>query len=218
MRQDFVVQVTHEGRPLGGVNIQVANNSGEKSNPVLSALTASDGTVHVSQLPPGEYWLNTDLLGISAGTQCFHIRAQPSRRAKKLVKYSWGDFAPSTRQLAGKLIDSQPHEGGTALERLLHPIDIPVGGAMFKLHNALTGTVFNTLSDAGGVFSFESIPDGIYVLHVQGGRAGAREYDSADILIRRSDRAAFNSVVLTRRDAGGGSCGGTSMELRTALN
>jgi hypothetical protein len=216
VRQDFVVQITHEGIPLSGVTITVTTttDTDEKIKTAFSGLTATDGSVHISSLVPGEYWLRAAMLGIIAGTECFHVRARPSKKAKKLVKYFWGNLAPTSRQIAGRLIDTQPGEGETPLAKLMHQVDVPVSGALFKLQNALTGSVFRTASDRDGAFSFGFLPNGIYVLHVEGGRAGAREYDFADILIRLNDGAASDTLVLRRRDAGGGSCGGTSLELQ----
>lgn len=112
LRRDFIVRVTHGGKPLPGVSVQVTGAIKGNGNKLFSGKTAADGTVRVRDLPPGEYWLNAELLGIAAGVQCFHIGARSSRVAKKKVSYEWGDLASATRQIAGKLIDSQPGKGG----------------------------------------------------------------------------------------------------------
>jgi hypothetical protein len=72
-----------------------------------------------------------------------------------------------------------------------------------------------TASDANGSFGFNSLSDGTYVLHIEGGRTPTREYDSADLLVKLAADAKWNALLLTRRDAGAGSCGGTSLDLKT---
>ena len=46
MRQDFVVRITFEDKPLSGVSVEI---NGTKS---FSAVSSTDGTVNVSGLPP----------------------------------------------------------------------------------------------------------------------------------------------------------------------
>ena len=60
---------------------------------------------------PGDYWLDASFLGVNAAYFCFHVSERPSRKAKRRMRYDWGDLAPATRQLAGKLVDSQPGTG-----------------------------------------------------------------------------------------------------------
>jgi len=90
---------------------------------------------------------------------------------------------------------------------------------MLRLQDPLTGAVYSTLSDSDGHFSFGQIPKGIYVLHIEAGTApGGRGYDSTDLLVRLSDTAKQAMLLLTRSDASAGSCGGTSLELRSSLD
>jgi hypothetical protein len=138
-----------------------------------------------------------------------------SRSAKRKFTYEWGDSAPSTRQIAGKLVDSQPGKDGPPLWNLLHRIDVPITGASLKLQDPVAGGAYNTMSDSTGSFVFDSIPTGTYVLHIEGGTAGDRGFDAADVLIELDPKVSRNALVLTRRAAGGGSCGGTSLELST---
>jgi hypothetical protein len=215
MRRDFVVDVTHDGKPLKGVTVLITKYGGEEAGSKLfSATTASDGTVHVADLPAGVYWLDAELLGITAGSQCFHIGNRTSRKAKRKVTYEWGDLAPAIRQVAGRLIDSQPGQGGSPLWNQFHRVEGPISEARLRLQDALSDGVYSTLSNSEGHFSFSSIPNGIYVLHVEGGTApGGRGIESSDHLIRLSGNAKGDTLLLSHRDAGFGSCGGTSLEL-----
>jgi len=216
LRPEFVVRVTHGDKPLQGVSVRVSSAAEGNVNNLFSGVTAADGSVRVVSLPPGEYWLNAELLGIVAGTECFHVDPRPTRKGKKKVSYDWGDLAPATRQVAGRLIDSQPGQGEIPIWNQLHRVDTPISEARLRLQDPLTGAVYSTLSDSDGHFSFGSIPNGIYVLHIEGGTAPrGRGFDSSDHLIRLSDTdtAKGDMLLLSRRDAGAGSCGGTSLEL-----
>jgi len=213
MRRDFRVLVTHQSSPLAGVNIWVTRFPGDDSKLFLG-ITRSDGTVRITGLPPGAYWLHSELLGIGAGGGCFHISSRPSRKAKKLAKYEWGDLAPSTRQIAGRMIDPSPGEGATFLRNIINHVVDPIGKARLKLQDPLTGMSYAALSDLDGKFSFGPIPNGTYVLRVEGGATpGGRDYEPADLLIRVSNTATHQLLLLERTSGGAGSCGGPSIRL-----
>lgn len=212
MRPDFAVTIKHSGKPLPGVRVQVTSEGSER----FAGLTLTDGTVHVTGLAPGDYWLNAEFLGIGAASQCFHISDRPSGKGKRKLNFEWGDDAPATRRIAGKLIDSQPGTGGTPLWNLLHRIDVPIRGAALKLQNPVTGETYNTDPDSDGRFAFDGIAEGSYVLHIAGGGTESRDYDATDLLIELNPSASRSMLLLTRRDAGGGSCGGTSLDLQNA--
>ena len=129
--------ITYGGRPLPGVAVEVRGFGGEKDNSKLfSTVTALNGKVNVGDLPPGNYWLYTDLLGISAGSQCFHVAPSASRTAKKRIAYEWGDLAPGVGRMTGRLVDSQPSHGGSPISnlniyarlyRVCRPSELPPG-------------------------------------------------------------------------------------------
>lgn len=209
MRRDFVVRITFEDKPLSGVSVEI---TGTKT---FSAISSADGTVNVEGLPAGNYWLNTSLLGISAGSECFHVTSHSSGKARRMVRYEWDDYsAPVIRRVAGKLIDSQPGQGGNPIWNLTHRVDAPVSEAVLKLQNPLTGTMYSTTADGNGDFSFDPIPNGTYVLHVEGGTTPAGRNYVTDKVVRLSETARPSSLVLEWRPAGGGSCGGASLQLR----
>ena len=79
--------------------------------------------------------------------------------------------------------------------------------------------MYRTTSDHDGDFSFDAIPNGTYVLHVEGGTTPAdRNYEAIDQLINLSNTARPSALVVEWREAGGGSCGGASLRLRDAPN
>jgi hypothetical protein len=215
-RRNFVVAITHGGRPLPGVLVEVREFGGEDHNKQLfSSVTAHDGKVTVGELPPGSYWLNAEFLGISAGSQCFHVATSSSHSAKKRIAYEWGDLAPGVRQMAGRLVDSQPGHGSSPIMNLVHRVDVPIANAKLKLENPVTAAVYTAESNADGRFGFGDIPPGTYVLHVDGGTVtDGRDYDSSDWVVALGPKAKWDTLLLSRREGGGGSCGGTYLELR----
>jgi hypothetical protein len=214
LRRSFVVTVTHQDKALSGVSVQITGNSDAAGHQSFSEQTGLDGTAHFANLPPGDYWIKADLLGIGAGYECFHINSTASRKAKKSRRYEWGDDAVSVAQAAGRLVDSQPGKGGNALQNLLHRVNVPIAEAKMELHQPITGTTYTTASDAKGHFAFDHVPNGIYVLHIDAGTAsGNRPFDATDLLVQFSDTAKRSTLLLSRREPGGGSCGGTSLEI-----
>jgi hypothetical protein len=215
MRQSFKVRVLHDDKPLPGVTVRIARTGEGGDEKFFLGTTDSNGLVRITNLPSGNYWIFTGLLGISAGTQCFHVAEHRTSKALKSLKYDWGDMAPTTKSVQGTLVDSQPGQTGTPIERLVHRVNVPIPNAKLTLHDALKGSAITTFTDDKGRFSYPGVPTGAYVLHIDGGTApGDRKYDSSDILIVLADKARLDNLRLVRREAGGGSCGGTSLELQ----
>jgi hypothetical protein len=205
-RSDFLVKVTLEGRPLANVDTWVTRSPGDE-NKLFSGVTGSDGTVRIQNLPPGEYWLVSQRFGISAGGICFHINSRPSRSAKQLATFHWGEEAASTRRVAGKLIDPAPGEGAVFLQNIIARHVEPIPEAKFKLQDPITGANYSAVSGDDGRFSFGDIPNGTYVLHVEGGETPAgHELQPTDLLIRVTDTASRDMLLLER--SGGSTCGG----------
>jgi hypothetical protein len=208
VRREFVVMVTHYGRPMPGAKVEVTTAS-ERSL-TFSGVTGSDGGLRVVGVPAGDYWLNIELLGINAAYQCFHIaQSKPSRNAKAELKYEWGDNpAPAMRRVSGRMEDSQPATGGTPLWNISHYVTMPIIGASLQLQNAITREVFTAVSDDEGAFMFDPVPNGTYVLHIDG-RTTGRTYDPTDLLVKISRDATTTAVVFKR--VGPSNCGDISL-------
>jgi hypothetical protein len=215
MRHTFKVRVVRDGKPLTGVTVRIARTGEAGDEKFFLGSTGPDGSVRITNLPPGHYWIYTDLLGIGAGTNCFHVSSHSTSKALKSLKYEWGDLAPATRSMQGILLDSQPGQAGNPIERLLHRVDVPIPNARLTLHDPFKGSTYTASTDDTGKFSFSGISKGIYVLHINAGKApGGREYEASDIVVALSDEARLDALRLVRREASGGSCGGTSLELQ----
>jgi hypothetical protein len=211
LHRTFVVMVKHAGKPLAGVAVQVSGSGRQ-----FTVFSTTEGSAQITDLLPGDYWLYAQFLGIGAAYECFHISDRPTRKAKRKLTYKWGDDAPATQRIAGRLIDSQPAKGGTPLWNLVHRVEVPIAGASLELKSPDTVAVYTAMSGDDGTFAFHDVPNGTYVLHIEGGSAGARTYDATDQLVEIDPKATRKALLLARRDASGGSCGGTSLELLSA--
>lgn len=202
LRGKFVVKVRHAGKPLAGVRVEVTSyNAAADLRTQFSSTTAADETVLVT-VSPGEYWLSTDFLGVSAGSECFHISDLASKKGKGKVNYDWGALAVSTQRIAGSLIDSEPGKGDNPLMNMVHRVETPMAASPLTLQNPLTGGVYHAATDLEGRFSFEAIPTGTYVLHVL----------DAHLLIALAPSSKRERLRLVNRPASGGSCGGVGIE------
>jgi hypothetical protein len=215
MRSNFAVRVRHAGEPLPETRVEITGPQGTSGAKKFAVKTDNDGIARITNLAPGDYWLNAEYLDIGAAYHCFHVDEKPSSKAKRNLAYDWGDLAPGIRRIAGKMVDSQPGKGGTPISNLLHRIDVPIVAAKLTLQNATTGAVYHTTSDATGAFAFDMIPNGTYVLHIDAGKVDPdRDYEASDHLVRLGPTAKNSSLLLARQEAGGGSCGGTGLQLQ----
>ena len=114
---------------------------------------------------------------------------------------------PGSVQPAGRLIDGSPGETWLlVLQNIRNHIVEPIREAKLKVQNAISGATYDTVSDYDGNFSFGPLPNGTYVLHIEGGDTpSGRVYVSSDELIQVSRSARYNSLLFTRPMGGG--CG-----------
>src|SRR5579863_209410 len=207
MRPTFTIMVTHDEKPLAGVNFHVMAKGAER----FSGITDDRGIIHVRKLAPGLYWLYGDLLGTGVVYTCFHVSERPSRNAKIKLTYTWGDEAWATSKVAGKLVASEPAKGGTPIWNLTHKVDVPISGASLTLRDPVSHAVYVTTSDQDGCFSFEGLPNGTYVLHIEGGNAGEFTYDPADSVVELTNLAKRGGLLFKGGPSG---CGGNELALQ----
>jgi hypothetical protein len=207
MRPTFTIIVTHDERPLAGVNLHIVAKGTEQ----FSGITDDKGTIHVLNLPPGLYWLNADLLGTGVAYACFHVSAKPSRKAKVRLIYTWGDEVPAASKIAGRLVASQPDKGGTPIWNLTHRVDVPIAGANLTLRDPISHAVYMTTSDQDGHFFFEGLPNRTYVLHIEGGSAGEFTYDPANSVVELTNTAKRGELLFKGGPSG---CGGNELALQ----
>src|ERR1041385_1705148 len=203
VRPSFMVLVTHSAKPLAGVSVEVSGNDRQ-----VSFTTGAEGTVAISSLQPGEYQIDVRFLGISAAHECVKVSASPTRKAQRKFSYEWGDKAPATQRIAGTL--SQPGKVITVSKNLIEAEVVPVVGTKVNLQDPINGTVYTTSTDKNGYFALDGVPEGIYVLHLEGGGGDGDAYGYTDELIELSSHAKNKFLEFIR----GGDCGGTHMELK----
>jgi hypothetical protein len=218
MRKGFDVKVVHGRNPLSGVSVQIISGMGQEEHVYFSGKTEKNGNVQIRNLAPRVYWIRVELLGVLAGLHCFHVRSEPTRKAKKQLMYSWGELAPAVSRAAGLLVDIQLGDGENWFQKFRNRQAVPISGAMLKLQDPFSQRAYYATTDENGAFTFDRVPHGRYVLHVEGGNAGSRKYDSTDQLIYISSDAQRDKIILKRTEAGGGDCGGTVLDLTNAIN
>jgi hypothetical protein len=206
MRPAFKILVRHRDKPLAGVTFHIVTKGVEQFSPTSD----ETGTVHIQGLSPGEYWLRGDFMGTGVVYTCFHVKTKPSKSAKAGLNYEWGDDAPATSRIAGRLVDSQPAKGGTPIWNLTHRVDVPMAGAGLTLRDPVTHAIYSTTSDQDGRFSVEGPPNGTYVLHIEGGGTGDHTYDPTDSVIELSNNAKRSELLFKGGPSG---CGGNGLGL-----
>jgi hypothetical protein len=197
MAAHFSVSVRSGSKPIGGATVLVTREGENEFAAKFSGSTGADGRVRFS-LPPGNYGLAADLFGIGlGGVNCFHVSAWPSLAAKRFVALTWDEDTAPLAHVAGRVMDFQPGTGEGPIWNLIHSHDVPIEAARLTLRDPETATEFQTVTDHDGTYSFGAIPDGMYILHIEGGIG--RDYDPADLSIRVSSNATASSLPLLRR-------------------
>lgn len=154
------------------------------------------------------------LHGTYAGHNCFHVEDWPTRTAETKLHFTWGSFAPATQRLQGRLSDFRWGKGGTFAWNLSHGVSLPIADAKLSAWNPITNSTYQASSDGQGEFAFGEMPEGTYVLHVEGGRAGKWDYEGTDLIVRIDHNLSRGATILTRREATLGGCGGTDLEFQ----
>lgn len=207
LRPAFTIQVTHGDKPLSGVSFRIVAKGAEQ----FSGITDETGVVQVENLTPGQYWVTGELLGTGVVYTCFHVTQKPSRKAKAKLTYTWGDDAPATTRIAGRLLVSQSAKGGTPIWNLTHHVDIPLAAASLTLRDPVSHAVYLTTSDKDGHFSFEGLPNGTYVAYIEGGSADDFTYDPTDSVIQVATTAQRTELNFKGGPSG---CGGNGLALQ----
>jgi hypothetical protein len=169
----------------------------------LTRETGPEGTIQFNDLSSGNYNLSVEKLGITAAYICLHVsKWSTGLSAKRALTFDWGNDAPETRRIAGRLVAGNVIYDG-------RPIQIPVAGNRLTLHDALTDGSFETETDANGLFAFNGLASGIYVLHAhQAKQSFSRaDYAAGDVLIRLNPTARRETLTV-QRNSGGGDCSG----------
>jgi len=198
--KNFTVTIRHAGKPLQGVLVEMIPDGDGLD---IAGTTGAAGSVLFENLLPGNYHLSVSKLGITTVYQCFHVaKWATALTAKRTMSFNWGDDAPETRQISGKLVSRRVLIDATGQ----HPDPAPVAGIHLTLTNALTSMRYETTSNPAGLIAFSSVTEGVYVLHSEADEG--RHYDAGDLLIRINPAAARSDLMLEIH-GGGGDCRGS---------
>ncbi|HSR05737.1 MAG TPA: carboxypeptidase-like regulatory domain-containing protein [Bryobacteraceae bacterium] len=168
----FTVTVLHAGKPLKGVLVEVTPDGDGLD---IAGTTEAAGAILFENLRPGNYHISVSMLGITTVYQRFHVaKWTTALTAKRTMTFNWGDDAPETRQIAGKLVSRRVLIDASGQ----HPDLASVPGIHLTLTDALTGMRFETTSTPEGLIGFSDIAEGVYVLHSDGDER--RHYDPGD--------------------------------------
>jgi hypothetical protein len=96
VKPNFIVSVSHDEKPLAGVQVNIRAATGDDPKTWFASVTDGSGYVHADGLPPGEYWISRKFLGISAGEYCFQVRPKGQKPTGKL-EFEWGGWATLPR-------------------------------------------------------------------------------------------------------------------------
>lgn len=204
---NFEVVIRYGKTPLPGVQVTITGDSA----PIV-LMTDAKGKVRFRKVPAGNYWIHAEMMGVWVGGECFHIRKYPTTKAKWQFSYDAGYYRYTTSTVEGKLTDLILGNDESPLLKLAHRRPVPIRGSTVSLKSTFSSVSLITRTDESGAFNFASVPDGVYVLRVEGGMS-EREYGSTAIAIEVINSAVPTRLVFEQRDSSGGSCGGTEFRL-----
>lgn len=167
VQPDFTVVVTHRNNPIAGIEVIVHHKG--IAEPVFTGESDESGSVRVTNLAAGEYFVSASHDGIEAPKQWIEIVAVPQAKAKARIDFQWADWSYTTRRIAGTLTGLVPGNTGNPLMDIVHPKQTVFPGVEISLRNAFGIEKYRTFSDSNGRFVFDNLPDAIYVMTIQGG-------------------------------------------------
>ena len=89
MRSEFAVKIRHADKPLPGATVEITGPQDISGAKTFAVTTNKDGIARITNLAPGDYWLDAEYLGVGAAYHCFHVKERQSRNAKHNLAYDW---------------------------------------------------------------------------------------------------------------------------------
>ena len=179
---DVKVAVTHDQNPIAGIEVTVVRVDG--SGPVFAGVTDELGQVSIRGLAAGEYFLAASHLGFEAGSERIEVVPAAHKTTTNHFDFAW-DSDYQVRRIAGTLAGIAPGRTGNDWMDIVHPVRAVYGGVAITLRNAFGRDEYRTVSNRNGEFLIDHVPDGIFVLTIEGGEAGAD--GTADVTRRLVD-------------------------------
>lgn len=195
---DIGVSVTHDHAPIAGIEVAVVpvNNAG----PVSSGTTDAHGDVYIRGLARGRYLLIASHIGFDAGKAWIEVVAPAEAPTIDHFCFHW-DSDYQTRRVAGTLTGLAPGSTGHEWMDIAHPVRAVYGGVHVTLRNAFGTNEYRSLTDRNGQFQIDQVPDGIYVLTIEGGeQANSGTADETSRIVDVRSSAARDDLPLELRD------------------
>lgn len=164
---DLTVVVTHRGKPIAGIKVQVVPE--KSTEPVFSSTTDEHGTVSVEGLMVGRYYLTASHEDFDAGMEWIEVVAVPDAKTKRHFDFQWADWSYQSREVAGTLTGLIPGNTGKPLMDIVHPRETFFPGVAITLKNAFSTDEYRTVSDSTGAFLIVDVPEGVYILTIAAG-------------------------------------------------
>jgi hypothetical protein len=191
VHSNFTVMASFRSRPLPGATVTIGDFVGT---------TGKDGALAVRGVKPGDYFVDVEYLGIAAdGEYCIHIDSNWSLTARSSLRYEWQKYEGSHVGTKGRMVE-KVRRSNNLLDYSKPDSFIPFTDSKITLIQPLTGIKYESTPDADGRFSFESVPDGAYVLHVPP-TSSQREYGASNWLVEIDHRADRMLIELTGSEA-----------------
>jgi hypothetical protein len=136
------------------------------------------------------------------------------KKPKKRFDFQWADDSYEMRWVSGKLTGLVRGSTGHPLQDLLHPVEIVHPAIPITLQDAVSSEQYQTTSDRNGIFLFDPVPTGIYILTIGGGaKSFSGQIADSTILVIDLTATADRDFLLLELEDGG--CGGAEYQLQT---
>jgi hypothetical protein len=165
---DITIKVSHSGKPISGISVEIVPQA-EGAEAVFSAVTDENGTVQITGLGVGKYYLIASALSFEAGREWIEVVSRAAAKTVQHFDFQWADDAWQTRSVSGSLVGMVPGDTGNKIMDLARPKETVYPGIAIILKSAFSDAEYHTLSDSTGSFFIGPVPDGIYVLTIAGG-------------------------------------------------
>ena len=164
---DLTVVVTHRGKPIAGIEVQLVPET--STEPVFSGSTDVHGIVLINGLMVGRYYLTVSHEEFDAGKEWIQVASIPNAKTKRRLNFQWADWSYQTRKVSGTLTGLIKGNTGKPLMDIVHPQQTVFPGVEITLKNAFSDDGYRTFSDSNGAFLIPEVPNGIYILTIAGG-------------------------------------------------
>jgi len=167
----FIVDVFDRGKPVQGLSIELTSSSksaddGIKKRVVLAQKTDENGEAAFSAVRSGYYTVIVKQEAFSKSADIF-VKKHASKSAEGTITFEWpGAPILSVRSVSGLLSGQIKTE--RPLDDQIHPVFQPLSNAKVTLLDGVTEQVMESqTASESGAFSFQTISEGVYILHIE---------------------------------------------------